>query len=85
MIMPIGSSTSGISCSSNADIERPPLCLSMYHIVLTEGLRDDLVAFLNPRLLVGHWPTLRGVVGRAIRDAWESAFPELGKGTPVVP
>jgi hypothetical protein len=58
-------------------IERPPLCMSMYHIVLTEGLRDDLVAFLNPRLLVGHWPTLRGVVGRPIRDAWESAFPEL--------
>jgi hypothetical protein len=67
------------------DVERPPLCLSMYHIVLTEGLRDDLVAFLNPRLLVGHWPTLRKVVGRAIREAWESAFPELTEGTPVLP
>jgi hypothetical protein len=67
------------------DVERPPLCLSMYHIVLTEGLRDDLVAFLNPRLLVGHWPTLRRVVGRAIRDAWESAFPELAEGTPAFP
>jgi hypothetical protein len=67
------------------DIERPPLCLSMYHIVLTEGLRDDLVALLNPRLLVSHWPTLRRVIGHAIRDVWESAFPELVEGTPVAP
>jgi|SRR5271170_2375488 hypothetical protein len=59
------------------DVERPSLCISMYHIVLTEGLRDDLVTFINPRLLVCHWPTLRKVVGRAIRDVWESTFPEL--------
>lgn len=58
--------------------------MSMYHIVLTEGLRDDLVAFINPRLLVGHWPALRKVVGRVIRDVWESAFPELAEGAPAV-
>jgi hypothetical protein len=56
----------------------------MYHIVLTEGLRDDLVVFINPRLLVGHWPALRKVVGRVIRDVWESAFPELAEGAPAV-
>ena len=67
------------------DVERPPLCLSMYHIVLTEGLRDDLVALLSPRLLVRYWPTLRKVIGRTIREAWESAFPELTEGTPVTP
>ena len=61
------------------DVGRPALCMSMYHIVLTEGLHDDLVAFINPRLLVGHWPTLRRVVGRVIRDVWESAFPELAE------
>ena len=66
------------------DIERPPLCMSMYHIVLTEGLPDDLVAFINPRLLVGHWPILRKVVGRVIRDVWESAFPELAEGAPAL-
>lgn len=66
------------------DVERPPLCLSMYHILLTEGLRDDLVAFINPRLLVAHWPTLRQVLARVIRDVWESAFPELAEGAPVV-
>jgi hypothetical protein len=66
------------------DVERPALCLSMYHIVLTEGVRDDLTAFLNSRLLVGHWPTLRKVIGSAIRDAWESAFPELVQGVPTV-
>lgn len=66
------------------DVERPPLCMSMYHIVLTEGLSDDLVAFINPRLLVAHWPTLRNVVGRVIRDVWESAFPELAEGAPKI-
>jgi hypothetical protein len=65
------------------DVERPPLCLSMYQIVLTEGLREDLVAFINPQLLSGHWPTLRRVVGRVIRDVWESAFPELAEGVPT--
>ena len=66
------------------DVERPPLCVSMYHIVLTEGLHEDLVTFINPRLLTSHWPILREVVGRVIRDVWESAFPELAGGTPAV-
>jgi hypothetical protein len=66
------------------DVERPPLCISMYHIVLTEGLREDLVAFINPRLLSGHWPTLSRIIGRAIREVWESAFPELAEGVPAI-
>jgi hypothetical protein len=53
----------------------------MYHIVMPEGLRGDLLAFLNPRPLAGHWPTLRSVVGHATRDAWQSAFPELNEGS----
>lgn len=65
------------------DVERPPLCISMYHIVLTEGLREDLVTFINPRLLTGYWPILSKVVGRVIRDVWESAFPELAVGAPA--
>jgi hypothetical protein len=67
------------------DVDRPPLCASMYQVVLTEGLRDDLAAYLNHRLLVRHWPVLRTVVGRAIRDVWEAAFPELTEGVPVRP
>ena len=66
------------------DVERPPLCISMYHIVLTEGLSEDLVVLINQRLLSGHWPTLRKVVSRVIRDVWESAFPELAEGAPTV-
>ena len=56
----------------------------MYQIVLTEGLSEDLIAFINPRLLAGHWPTLSKVVGRVIREVWESAFPELSEGAPAV-
>jgi hypothetical protein len=67
------------------DVDRPPLCASMYQVVLTEGLREDLAAYLNRGLLIGHWPTLRTVVGRVIRDVWEAAFPELTERPPVCP
>ena len=67
------------------DVDRPPLCASMYQIVLTEGLREDLAAYLNRGLLIGHWPTLRTVVGRVIRDVWEAAFPELTERPTVCP
>jgi hypothetical protein len=65
------------------DVDRPALCVSMYQVVLTEGLREDLAACLNRGLLVGHWPVLRAVVGRVIRDLWEAAFPELAEGLPA--
>jgi hypothetical protein len=67
------------------DVDRPPLCASLYQVVLTEGLREDLAAYLNRGLLVRHWPMLRTVVGRVIRDVWEAAFPELTEGVPVRP
>jgi hypothetical protein len=65
------------------DVDRPPLCASMYQVVLTEGQREDLAAYLNRGLLVRHWPVLRTVVGRVICEVWEAAFPELMEGVPV--
>jgi hypothetical protein len=65
------------------DTDRPALCASMYRVVLTEGLRDDLAAYLNYGLLVRYWPVIRTVVGRVIRDVWEGAFPELTEGVPA--
>jgi hypothetical protein len=65
------------------DVSRPGRCRNMYHIVLTDGQRDDLTAFLNRQLLVSQWPVLRKLIGRAVRDVWESAFPELREGQPA--
>jgi hypothetical protein len=65
------------------DVDRPPLCTSMYQVVLTEGLHEDLAAYLNRRLLVRYWPMIRTVIGRVIRDVWEAAFPELTEGLPA--
>jgi len=59
------------------EVERSKRCMHMYQIVLTEGQRDDVTAYINRQLLVSQWPTLRKLVGRVIRDVWESAFPEL--------
>ena len=65
------------------DVDRTPLCASMYQVVLTEGLKEDLAAYLNRALLIRHWPMLRTVIGRIVRDVWEAAFPELTEGLPV--
>jgi hypothetical protein len=55
----------------------------MYQVVLTEGLREDLAAYLNRGLLVRHWPMIRMVIGRVVREVREGAFPELTEGLPV--
>lgn len=59
------------------DLDQPKLRMSLYRIVLAEGMRDDLAAFLNRELLLVQWPVLRKLISRHIRDVWEAAFPEL--------
>jgi len=59
------------------DVDRPPLRMSMYQIVLTEGLRDDFAAYLDGQYLVTQWPVLRTILSPPIRRAWEAGFPEL--------
>jgi hypothetical protein len=49
----------------------------MYRIVLAEGQRDDVAAYLNRDLLVRQWPVLRKLVSPTVRNVWESAFPDL--------
>ncbi|MGW9031620.1 hypothetical protein ACWGQ5_47960 [Streptomyces sp. NPDC055722] len=51
--------------------------LGLYRIVLTNGLREDLIAYLNGALLVRHWPRLRIALGRQVRTCWEQRFPQL--------
>ena len=52
-------------------------------MVIRELKTGTLAAYLNRQLLVSYWPVLRMLVGRIIRDAWESAFPELNEGQPT--
>ncbi|MFI9332052.1 transcriptional regulator [Kitasatospora sp. NPDC052868] len=59
------------------DLERPRLRMGLYRVVLTEGMREDLVRFLDAGLLVELWPVLRTLVGPAVRMVWEGAFTEL--------
>jgi hypothetical protein len=61
------------------DLDLPKPCLHMYRIVLAEGQRDDVAAYLNRDLLVRQWPVLRTLISRTVRDVWESAFPELAE------
>ncbi|GAA4840385.1 transcriptional regulator [Kitasatospora terrestris] len=59
------------------NLEKPRLRMGLYRIVLAEGMREDLVRFLDAGTLVAQWPVLRTLVGPAVRDVWESAFGEL--------
>ncbi|MEV4974992.1 hypothetical protein ACWDBF_33940 [Streptomyces angustmyceticus] len=56
---------------------RPRQRMSIYRTVLAEGQRDDITCFLNRDLLLAQWPTMRTMISGHVRDAWETAFPEL--------
>ena len=58
-------------------LDQPKPCMHMYRLVLAEGQRDDVAAYLNRDLLVRQWPVLRNLISPAVRSVWESAFPDL--------
>ncbi|WP_180356996.1 hypothetical protein [Streptomyces sp. TLI_146] len=45
--------------------------MSLYRTVLAEGLRQDLVTFLDCELLIQQWPALRNLISCPIREVWE--------------
>jgi hypothetical protein len=67
------------------NLDLPKACMHMYRIVLAEGQRGDVAAYLNRDLLLGQWPVLRNLVSRTVRGVWESAFPELSERQPATP
>jgi Nucleotidyl transferase AbiEii toxin, Type IV TA system len=48
--------------------------MHLYRIVLAEGQRDDVAAYLNRDLLIGQWPVLRNLVARMVRKAATEAI-----------
>lgn len=67
------------------NLDLPKACMHMYRIMLAEGQRADVAAYLNRDLLIGQWPVLRNLVSRTVQKVWESAFPELAGGQPATP
>ncbi len=59
--------------------------MSLYRIVLAEGMRDDLSALLNRGILLRSWPTLRTLVSTTVRSVWEEHFLELRELADVPP
>ncbi len=47
---------------------------NMYGIVLTQGQRNDVARFLNPRLLQQDWPKIRDALDPKLRDYCERRF-----------
>lgn len=51
--------------------------LLMYQIVITEGERADIEAFLDAGYLMTVWPKLRRLLHPRYVRPWEERFPEL--------
>jgi hypothetical protein len=67
------------------NLDLPKACMHMYRIVLAEGQRGDVAAYLNRDLLLRQWPILRNLVSRTVRKVWEATFPELAEEQPATP
>ena len=67
------------------NLELPKACMHMYRIVLAEGQRGDVAAYLNRDLLLRQWPVLRNLVSRTVQKVWEAGFPELAEEQPATP
>ncbi|WP_330290605.1 hypothetical protein [Streptomyces sp. NBC_00576] len=72
--LPLDLAWSGLRVFDLGDVK---LLLGLYRIVLNNGSRNDFVRYLNREHLVRHWPILRKMLGRRVRETWEDAFPEL--------
>ncbi|MEU1535549.1 hypothetical protein [Streptomyces fagopyri] len=59
------------------DLAKERQRMSLYRIILAEGMRDDLSALLNRGILLRSWPTLRTLVSTTVRSVWEEKFLEL--------
>lgn len=59
------------------DLGDEKLLLGMYRIVLLNGKYQDFVRYLDAAQLVACWPTLRKMLGRGVRTAWEARFVQL--------
>jgi hypothetical protein len=65
------------------DVTDDRLRRSMYGIVLTQGRRNDLARFVNPRLLTQDWPLLRSSLDPKLRRWCERRLPLRGLPGPV--
>jgi hypothetical protein len=76
--LPLELAWSGLRVFDLGDVK---LLLGLYRIVLNNGSRDDFVHCLSREHLVRHWPILRKMLGRGVRETWEQAFPELRRSS----
>jgi hypothetical protein len=67
------------------DVADDRLRRSMYGIVLTQGRRNDLARFVNPRLLTQDWPLLRSSLDPKLRRWCERRLPLRGLSGPATP
>ncbi|PRY02602.1 hypothetical protein [Allonocardiopsis opalescens] len=64
------------------DVGRPGIRVGLYQLVITEGLAEDYITYLNAGHLVADWPVLRRAFGPVFRTPWEERFPELRLAVP---
>ena len=65
------------------DVTDDRLRRSLYGIVLTQGRRNDLARFVNPRLLTQDWPLLRSSLDPKLRRWCERRLALRGLASPA--
>jgi hypothetical protein len=61
------------------DVTDDSIRRSMYGIVLTQGRRNEVARFLNPRLLMEDWPLIRSSLDPKLRRWCERRFALRGE------
>ena len=67
------------------DVADDRLRRSLYGIVLTQGRRNDLARFVNPRLLTQDWPLLRSSLDPKLRRWCERRLALRGLAAQQIP
>ena len=59
------------------DVSDPRERLTLYCLLLDCGQRDDIVRYVNGRLLRRDWPRIRRLTARRLVTVWERRLPDL--------
>ncbi|WBB64934.1 hypothetical protein [Micromonospora sp. WMMD812] len=58
-------------------VDDPGQRLTLYCLLLDCGQRDDVVRYVNARLLRQDWPRIRRLTARRMISLWEQLLPDL--------
>ena len=59
------------------DVTDPAERLTLYTLLMSCGLRDDVATYVNGELLRRDWPNVKRLTTRELTSVWEQQLPQL--------